>query len=1080
MTTTETMIDVADFPGPHGVPVLGNLFDLDLQNPIESLIKMAREYGPIFKLRTPNDTRIIVSGVELVNEVCDDARFDKYLAGGLIEMSKGVGGHGLFTSETSDPRWQRAHAILMAPFSMQAMEHYVPKMQDIADQLIGKWDRLNPGEFVDVPADMTNLTLDTIALCGFGYRFNSFYRETPHPFVAAMVRTLLESQARARQLPLKTQLRIRAKRQLEEDQAYMEGLVDSIIAERKQQGDAADNTDLLGRMLEGRDPRTGEGLDEENIRNQCITFLIAGHETTSGLLSFAIYFLLKNPDVLRRARAEVDEVFGGTRAPTFSQIHQLTYVTQVLNEALRLWPTAPGFNRYAREDTVIGGRYRLLAGTSAMVMLPALHRDQSVWGSDADEYNPDHVAPDKLSALPSNAYKPFGTGQRACIGRQFAIQEAILVLGLLLQRFDFIDTFDYELKIKTTLTIKPDEMRIQVVPRPDRRLDAPAIRLAAPPATAEELAPIIPAADRHNTPLLVLFGSDLGTAEGIATRLAHEGTERGYSVVLGALDDHVGELPADGASILVSSSYNGLPPGNAREFCRWLADPPADQRPTGAAYTVFGCGNTEWATTYQAVPILLDTKLEELGARRVHPRGEGDVRADFDAAYRGWHDTLWSDLATAFDLPGTAAESATKESRLSITIVNRQNTNPVIMSYEAAPAVVQVNRELATAPAGSPLERSTRHVEVALPAGASYQTGDHLGVLPRNNADIVRRVILRFGLDAGQYLTIVARSGSHTHLPIDEPTPLLGVLGSCVELQDVAKRSDIETMIDYTTDPDQRAALGSLIGDDAEAQAYYREQVFSPNRSLLDLLEMYPACALPFEIYLDLLPPLRPRYYSISSSPLVDQGVCSITTGVLQAPARSGRGVFSGVCSNHLAASSDHSTVFVFVRDPGIAFRPPENPQLPMIMVGAGTGLAPYRGFLQERAALKHRGIPVAESLLFFGCRNPEADYLYADELAEFANQGIVSVVPAFSRIPGQPRQYVQDAITAHAEDVWALLEADAHVFVCGNANTIAPAVRAALIDIQRQRTGGSSAEGDAWLADLRAENRYVEDIWGG
>jgi cytochrome P450 / NADPH-cytochrome P450 reductase len=256
--------------------------------------------------------------------------------------------------------------------------------------------------------------------------------------------------------------------------------------------------------------------------------------------------------------------------------------------------------------------------------------------------------------------------------------------------------------------------------------------------------------------------------------------------------------------------------------------------------------------------------------------------------------------------------------------------------------------------------------------------------------------------------------------------------------------------------------------------------VFSPNRSLLDLLEMYPACALPLEIYLDLLPPLRPRYYSISSSPLVDQGVCSITTGVLQAPARSGRGVFSGVCSNHLAASSDRSTVFVFVRDPGIAFRPPENPQLPMIMVGAGTGLAPYRGFLQERAALKHRGIPVAESLLFFGCRNPEADYLYADELAEFANQGIVSVVPAFSRIPGQPRQYVQDAITAHAEDVWALLEADAHVFVCGNANTIAPAVRAALIDIRRQRTGGSSAEGDAWLADLRAENRYVEDIWGG
>ena len=343
----------------------------------------------------------------------------------------------------------------MAPFSMQAMEQYVPRMQDIADQLISKWDRLNPGETVDLPADMTNLTLDTIALCGFGYRFNSFYRETPHPFVSAMIRTLLESQARARQMPIKTRLRMRAKRQLDDDQAYMEGLVDGLLRERREQGDAADNSDLLGRMLEGRDPHTGVGLDDENIRNQCITFLVAGHETTSGLLSFAIYFLLKNPDVVRRARAEVDEVLGGTLAPTYEQIHRLTYVTQVLNEALRLWPTAPGFNRVAREDTVIGEKYRLPTGTSVMVMSAALHRDQSVWGPDAAEYNPDHVAPDKISALPPNAYKPFGTGQRACIGRAFAMQEAILVLALLLQRFDFVDAFDYELKIKSTLTINP-------------------------------------------------------------------------------------------------------------------------------------------------------------------------------------------------------------------------------------------------------------------------------------------------------------------------------------------------------------------------------------------------------------------------------------------------------------------------------------------------------------------------------------------------------------------------------------------------------------------------------------------------
>src|SRR3954453_6484991 len=225
---------------------------------------------------------------------------------------------------------------------------------------------------------MTRLTLDTIALCGFGYRFNSFYRDSQHPFVDAMMRALGESQARMRQLPVQTRLRVRAQRQLEEDEAFLAEVVDGIITERRAQGDAADNSDLLGRMLTGVDKKTGEGLPDENIRAQCITFLIAGHETTSGLFSFAIYFLLNNPDVLARARTEVDEVFGSTAAPTFEQVHRLTYVRQILDETLRLWPTAPGFNRQPRQDVVLGGRYALPAHTPVTVLSHALHRNTEV------------------------------------------------------------------------------------------------------------------------------------------------------------------------------------------------------------------------------------------------------------------------------------------------------------------------------------------------------------------------------------------------------------------------------------------------------------------------------------------------------------------------------------------------------------------------------------------------------------------------------------------------------------------------------------------------------------------------------
>src|SRR5919112_6061218 len=378
MTAT---VGLDEIPGPRALPLLGNIRDLDLAAPIDSLLRLAREYGPIYKLSTPTGDRLVVSGPELVADLVDDARFDKLVTGGVSQLkTRSGGGVGLFSSKTQDPLWQRAHSILMAPFSLQAMRDYTPMMIDIAEQLVEKWTRLNPGEEVDVPADMTRLTLDTIALCGFGYRFNSFYRDTPHPFVEAMMRMLAEAQARTTQLPIQTRLKIRAQRQLDEDRDFLNALVDRVIAERRAQGDAADTTDLLGRMLTGVDKESGEGLPDHNIRAQCITFLVAGHETTSGLLSFAIYYLLKNPRYLERARAEVDAVLGTTAAPTFEQVHRLTYVRQILDEALRLWPTAPGFTRQPFEDTVIGGRYASPAHTPITVLSQALHRHTEVWG----------------------------------------------------------------------------------------------------------------------------------------------------------------------------------------------------------------------------------------------------------------------------------------------------------------------------------------------------------------------------------------------------------------------------------------------------------------------------------------------------------------------------------------------------------------------------------------------------------------------------------------------------------------------------------------------------------------------------
>ncbi len=150
-----------------------------------------------------------------------------------------------------------------------------------------------------------------------------------------------------------------------------------------------------------------------------------------------------------------------------------------------------------------------------------------------------------------------------------------------------------------------------------------------------------------------------------------------------------------------------------------------------------------------------------------------------------------------------------------------------------------------------------------------------------------------------------------------------------------------------------------------------------------------------------------------------------------------------------------------------------------MIMVGCGTGLAPFRGFLQERADLKAAGVPVGESLLFFGFRDPGQDYLYRDELEEFEKLGIVQVQAVPSRAPGQPKTYVQDRIRSQQAQLWQLIEHGAVIFVCGNASTMAPAVRRAFMQVCQEQAGRTPAGAEAWLADLRAEHRYLEDIWG-
>ena len=1052
-----------EFPQPKTTPLLGNIPDIAV-DPVQALMRLARSYGPLFKIGIPGaQTMLVVGSQALAHEVCDEARFEKKVHSALEQLRSFVG-DGLFTAYNQEPNWGRAHRILMPAFSPNAMRGYFDSMLDIAEQMFVKWQRVGPEVEIPVADNMTRLTLDTIALCGFGYRFNSFYQHEMHPFVDAMVRTLVEAGGRSRRPNLQTKLMVRTGRQYAADLQLMHGMTQDLISKRRASG-STDRNDLLDRMLNAADPQSGESLDDENIRNQLLTFLVAGHETTSGLLSFAIHLLMESPQALERARAEVDSVLQGG-APTFEKMSQLQFIEQILCETLRLYPTAPAMGMQARADTTIGGGYPVTPADALMVLLPTLHRDPQVW-QHPEQFYPDHFTPAARNALPPHAWMPFGAGTRACIGRAFAMQEATLVLAMMVQRFDFVRPGPYALHITETLTLKPTDLRIRVRPRASVPRAMPRAVAAFPAAPEAAVTAGVEVAAAHGEPVCVLYGSNTGSSEAFARRLANDAAARGYAVTLTTLDAQAGSLPRVGAVIIVTASYDGQPPDNARAFCTWLGSVPAHAL-QGVRYALLGCGNTDWGATYQAVPQQIDDCLRAAGATALVPRGFANARADFFGEFEQWHGALWSPLATALGVENAQADGAPL---YQVQVLPKGDMDLVQQNHLAYARLLD-NRELVDMRA--PGARSKRHLELQLPEGLTYRCGDYLAILPQNHPEVVDRLVRRLQLRGDSVVALHAARAAAAALPLDRPMALRELLTRYVELSTPATRRDVQALADKNVCPPHRAHLTALAGDAAR----YQTEILDKRVSVLDLLEQYASCDVSLAQVLEMLPIMRLRTYSVASSPRVSPSLCAMTVSVVDSAAASGHGRYRGTASSYLARLVPGDAVAVALRTPHADFRPPDEAHVPLVMVAAGTGIAPFRGFLQDRAARQALGEVLAPALLFFGCDHPEVDYLYRDELAAWQSAGLVSVLPAFFRQPEGAIAYVQHRMLQHAEKLAALLAQGARIYVCGDGTRMAPAVRHTMALVHQHSSGCSAAEGAAFVTELERQGRYVVDVF--
>ncbi|WEK02373.1 MAG: cytochrome P450 [Candidatus Sphingomonas phytovorans] len=1050
-------------PSPPGLPVVGHLHQIARAGLIGHLLAVSRDFPQgIFKLKFGSRIGLFVTSPDLVAQLCDETRFRKMPGPGLRVVRK-FAGDGLFTAFSEEPNWGKAHRILLPAFSQRAMRGYFDMMLEVADQLVGKWSRLS-GTDVLVADDMTRFTLDSIAVAGFGHRFNSFEKEELDSFLEALGRALGESLNMITRLPIQQRFAKKAMRQYEADIAEMNALVDGIIAERRLHPN--DGKDLLNLMLSAVDPETGEGLDDINIRYQVLTFLIAGHETTSGLLTFSQHLLLRHPHVLAQAYAEVDRVLPGDKRPDYTDIVKLEVIERVLKEAMRLWPTAPAFSVAPFEDVVIGGKWHMRKDRPINVFSPGLHRDPGVW-ADPEEFDIDRWLPEAEAARHPHAYKPFGNGERACIGRQFAMVEAKLALAMLLQKFAISDPHAYKLRIKETLSIKPDEFYMRV------RLRAPHERLSVAPV--EERAEETPVASVSGTGqrFAVLYGSSLGTARDIAEEIAERANLDGFETIVRSMDESFkgGAAPEDKVIVIVTATYNGRAPDTALAVEKALdagAFEGADW--SGARFAVLGIGNSQWPN-YQIFPKRVDAAIEAAGATRLLPRAEADGQGDFDGAVAGFVRDLWKAL-------GSDAAPSESVSTLSLQPIDTSVARAAALPEHAQQLEIAGNDEMILPADGlwdfakEPPRPSTRFIRIRLPQGQHYHTGDHIAVYAHNRPDLVERAMDRLGLKGSTQLRVDGQGGRFRHLPLGQTVTVRQLLTDFVELSDPLPRRALAVIAAQTRCPNTKRDMARL-------EEAFDAEVAGKRLTLLDLLDQHPAAELSLDSLVELSAAISPRFYSIASSPLVSPDVAELIVGTMAAPAWSGLGEHRGFASGYMQGVAPGDQVFGYVRRPNPPFAPPSDTGVPMILIGPGTGFAPLRGFIQERAAQKRAGKEVATSLLFFGCRHPDHDWFCRDEVDGWARDGVIDPYLAFSAVDSHPWKFVQDALWAEQDRVWAALSAGAQIFLCGDGRFMAPAVRDTLIRIQMQQAGDEHAQGSAWLEELIEDGRFHQDVFG-
>jgi len=591
--------------------------------------------------------------------------------------------------------------------------------------------------------------------------------------------------------------------------------------------------------------------------------------------------------------------------------------------------------------------------------------------------------------------------------------------------------------------------------------------------------------------MTIYYGSQSGTAEGFANELATEAKSQGFlakAVDVEEFDEEA--LPQEKLIVFLMATFGeGEPTDNAIKFFDWLTNEDReDGLFTGVNFAVFALGNRQYEH-FCAVGRKVFKRLRQLGGKEVLDLGEGDDDGSLEDDYAQWKSKFWPAVRARYDL-GESKVSSEEESfqpTLRVKFEGEQasedmsSNDELKMSewsagvkafagaqdpkHKVEVATVLVNKELRK----DLNEGSTRHLEIDIRSlRLRYHTADNLTVHPRNHPDTVAALCARFKLQPNQVIVIDKSGSSSVKVALPSTCTVADALAWYCDVNKLCSTRICKTLAQYATNKDDELKLLSYTAEN-------KEQFQKEERSIYEMLLNFPALNVPFEHFLEWVPKIQPRFYTISSSSEAEPDTIHITVALTMVKKADGR-VHRGVCSDYLCSLSPGDLVCVGVKES--SFRLPQTSQTPVIMVGPGTGVAPFRAFLQEAAHVATKGKKLGPLTLFFGCRHRDQDFLYRDELEGHHEQDVGRLVTAFSR-ENEEKMYVQHRLEHMGQEMWQLIsEQKAYFYVCGGTS-MGRSVRECVVALAQKYGGMTLEQAQAFVADMQDKHkRYVAELW--